>query len=179
MRWLVVVLASLVAVVPAVGAGCASAGGARAGVEGHRQAAAGHAAYALDGVIFAGARAGQLSASREWERGGAARAVTRRDDAELRAAFARDLRAAVPLDPSAPLHLRATLTLQDTGYFEGLAAETADVTLAADVLDSDGNLVRTITLRETSSAPLQRSASRKARLQRTFTRLSHRLAAQL
>jgi hypothetical protein len=47
------------------------------------------------------------------------------------------------------------------------------------VLDSDGNLVRTITLREPASAPLQRSASRRQRLQAAFDRLARRLAASL
>jgi hypothetical protein len=92
---------------------------------------------------------------------------------------ARDLGRVVPLDVAAPVHIRATLTLQDAGYFEGLAAETTDVTLAAELLDPAGNVRRTITLREPASAPLQRSASRRARLEAAFDRLAHRLAAQL
>ena len=75
--------------------------------------------------------------------------------------------------------IRATLTLQDTGYFEGLAAETADITLFAELTDVDGNILRTITMRESASAPLQRSASRQQRLQAAMTRLANRLAAQL
>ena len=163
-------LAALVLVV----AGCASGGG----VVGHTRTD--QAPYALDAVILAPPRAGQLSASREWSRAsGVNRAVARADDAELRESFARDLARHLPIDRSAPRHVRATLTLQDTGYYEGLAAETTDVALTADILDDAGNVVRSITLREAASAPLQRSASRKQRLQAAFDRLAQRLAAQL
>lgn len=163
----------LVCLVVLVG-GCASAGGG----DRHPRAGALRAPYALDAVVLGGPRAGELSASREWQRGGNP-AVRVADDAELRAAFAHDLERALPIDPRAPRHLRATLTLQDTGYYEGLAAETTDVTLSAEILDRDGNLVRTITLREAASAPLQRSASRQKRLQGALDRLAQRLAAQL
>jgi hypothetical protein len=138
-----------------------------------------HQPYAIDSVIITEPRAGQLSASREWERGANAHAVAHSDDNDLRGAFARDLGRVLPLDVTAPVHIRATLTLQDAGYFEGLASEAADVTLTAELLDSDGNVFRTITLRESASAPLQRSASRQARLEAAFDRLAHRLAAQL
>lgn len=164
MRW----LAAFVFLV----SGCAST----AGVDRHARATA---PYALDAVVLGAPRAGQLEASRLWQRGGANRAVASADDAELRASFTQELDRVLPIDPAAPRRLRATLTLQDTGYFEGLAAETTDVTLTADVLDGDGNVVRTITLREPASAPLQRSTSRRQRLQAAFDRLARRLAAQL
>jgi hypothetical protein len=167
MKWLL----SLVLLV----GGCASAG-----VDRHAaRAVAPHEPYALDAVVLGGPRAGELSASREWQRGGANRAVTVADDAELRAAFAHDLARVLPLESGAPRRLRATLTLQDTGYYEGLAAETTDVTLTADILDPDGNVVRTVTLREAASAPMQRSASRRQRLESAFARLAQRLAAEL
>ena len=135
--------------------------------------------FAVDSIVIGGPRAGQLSASREWERGTAGRAIAASDDSQLRDAFARDLGRVLPLDAAAPTHLRATLTLQDPGYFEGLAAETTDVTLAVELLDGNGAVFRTITLREPASAPLQRSASRRARLEAAFDRLAERLATQL
>lgn len=134
-------------------------------------------AYAIDSIVIGGPRAGQLSASREWAR--TSHAVVARDETQLRDAFARDLGRVLPLDASAPVRIRATLTLQDAGYYEGLAPETSDVTLAAELLDRDGNVTRTITLRESASAPLQRSASRRARLEAAFDRLAHRLAAEI
>jgi hypothetical protein len=139
-----------------------------------------HLAYGVESIVVGGnPRAGQLSASRLWERGAPSHAIAAADDAELRDAFARDLDRVLPLDDTAPVRIRATLTLQDIGYFEGLAAEATDVTLAAKLVDVHGNVLRTITLRESASAPLQRSASRKARLESAFDRLAHRLAAQL
>ena len=168
MRW----LASLVLFVAA----CATGGAAR-----HASLPEPHARapYALDGVELTAPRGGQLSASRLWERHASNRAVVASDDDELRQRFVADLAQKLPLDARAPRHLRATLTLQDTGYYEGLAAETSDVTLTAEVLDDAGNVVRTITLREPASAPAQRSASRRQRLQAAFDRLAARLAAAL
>lgn len=158
----------------AVAVGCAGAG---------RHTAAtpptSHQPLALDGVYLTGPRAGQLSASREWQRSSPNRAVHRDDDAALRESFTRALERRLPVDAAAPIRLRATLTLQDTGYYEGLAAETTDVTLDAELLDAQGNVLRTITLREPASAPLQRSASRKARLEAALDRLAGRLVAQL
>lgn len=138
-----------------------------------------HQPYALDAVILGPPRAGQLEASREWERYAGDRAIHRGDDDVLRESFARDLNRVLPLDATAPRYVRATITLQDTAYFEGLASEASDVTLTADILDADGNLVRSITMREPASAPLQRSASRRQRLQAALDRLARRLAAQL
>ena len=135
--------------------------------------------WALDGVFLSRPRAGQLEASREWERGGHDRAVTQSDDALLRNTFVRDLRHALPLNQRSPRRVRATLTVQDIGYFEGFAAEAGDVTLHADLLDRDGNVFQTIVLREPASAPLQRSASRVQRLDVAFDRLATRLAKLL
>jgi hypothetical protein len=135
--------------------------------------------YALDSIELEQPRAGQLSAARLWERSAPNRAVHADDDAALRDGFVGELARDVRLDAAAPRRLRATLTLQDIGYYEGLASETTDVTLTAYVLDAEGAIVRTITLREAASAPLQRSASRRARLQAAFDRLAERLAAQL
>jgi hypothetical protein len=161
-------------------AGCATS---TAGVDRHAAAFAPAPAHqppwALDTVFLRWPRAGQLAASREWERSGADRVVYRSDDAVLRADFVRALGRAVPLDPAAPRRLRATLQLQDTGYFEGLAAETSDVTMTAEILDRDGNVVGSLTLREPASAPLQRSASREQRLAPAFDRLAKRLAEKL
>jgi hypothetical protein len=135
--------------------------------------------WALEAVYMSPVRAGQLSASREWERSGPDRVVTRTGDAILRDDFARDLARAVPLDVNSPHRLRATLTLQDTAYFEGLASEASDVTLTADILDREGNVTDSIVLRESAAAPLQRSASRQQRLAKAFDRLAQRLAHEL
>ena len=73
-------------------AGCASAG---AGADRHATASAAVTAprqtWALEGVYLAPTRAGQLSASREWERTGGDRVITAGDDAVLRDDFSRDL----------------------------------------------------------------------------------------
>jgi hypothetical protein len=135
--------------------------------------------YALDAIVFDVTRGGQLSASRLWERSPSNRAVHFGDDDQLLDNFAGQLGRTLTLDPAAPQRLRLTITQQDTGYFEGLASETSDVTLTADVLDTDGQLIRTITMREPASAPLQRSASRRARLQAALDRLAEQLAARL
>ncbi len=134
---------------------------------------------ALEPVRLVGPRAGELSASREWQRYSGNRVIERDDDAALRARFTAALERLLPVDTRAPVRLRATLILQDTGYFEGLAAETTDVTLRADLIDARGNVYRTITLREPASAPLQRSVSRKERLEAALDRLAQRLVAQL
>ncbi len=165
MRWLLSVLLI---------AGCATQGADR-----HARAPVAQAPWALEAVYLTLPRGGQLAASREWERGGHDRVVTRSDDALLRDGFARDLARAVPLDVAAPRRLRVLLTQQDTAYFEGLAAETSDVTLRAEILDADGRTVDTITLREPASAPLQRSASQLQRLAPAFDRLAKRLANEL
>ena len=169
MKWVLSIVLGVLGVV-----GCAGGD--------HRHPAAPSAAqraYGLESISLNDPRAGQLSASRVWERGAAGRPISHADDAELRALFANDLARVLPLDAAAPLRIRATLTLQDAGYFEGLAAEVADVTVVAELLDAQGNVLRTITLREAASAPLQRSASRRARLEAAFDRLARRLAAQL
>ncbi len=169
MKWMVVLLV---------------AAGGCAGASANRHVAAAPSAwarppYALDIVELAPPRAGQLSASREWERSPSNRAVHAIDDAELRQTFVDELARTLPLDAASPRRLRATLTLQDTGYYEGLAAETSDVTLTAEVFDDHGNLLRTITMREPASAPLQRSASRRQRLRAAIDRLAERLSAVL
>jgi hypothetical protein len=138
-----------------------------------------HQPYAVERIVIGGPRAGELSASREWQRAPGGRAIGISEEAELRDTFARDLGRLVPLDVTAPVRIRATLTLQDVGYYEGLAAETTDVTLTAELVDANGNVSRIFTLREPASAPLQRSASRRARLDAAFDRLAHRLAALL
>src|SRR5438270_6954560 len=110
MRWLVPVMLLV--------GGCATT----ASVDRHANSGA---PDALDAVILAGPRAGQLSASREWQRGSSGnRAVAVADNDELRDDFVRDLDRALPIDPAAPRRVRATLTLQATGFYEGLAAET-------------------------------------------------------
>ena len=169
MKWLWLLAVSALAA-------CATAGANR-----HALVVTPHApaSWALDGVEIVAPRAGQLSASRLWERSGPNRAVIASDDDQLRQAFVEELAHELPLDPSSPRRLRATLTLQDIGYYEGLAAETTDVTLNAELLDDAGHVIRTITLREAASAPLQRSASRRQRLQAAFDRLAARLAAVL
>lgn len=164
MRWLLSIL---------LVAGCASSG-----VNRHASAPVARTPYAFDGVYLHRTRGGQLSASREWERP-TARPAALADAAALGAAFRRDLSRTVTLDDAAPVHIRSTLTMQDTGYFEGLASETADLTLFVELTDGHGNTLRTITMRESASAPLQRSASRQLRLQAAMTRLANRLAAQL
>jgi hypothetical protein len=166
MKWLLAIL---------LAAGCASSG-ARHNVATTEVVGP---PLALEGVYLVGPRAGQLSASREWERYPSNRTVTRDDDEALRATFTRDLERRLPLKATATTRLRATLTLQDTAYYEGLAAETTDVTLTAELIDPNGTVYRTITLREPASAPLQRSESRKTRLNAALDRLAERLAAQL
>lgn len=136
--------------------------------------------YVLDQVTLAGVRGGQLSASREWMRADSANPAVARDDARaLRDAFVRALGRDVAFVADGPQRLRVRLTLQDTAYYEGLAAETTDVALTADVYDARGAHVRSITLREPASAPLQRSRSRRQRLEPALARLAHRLAARL
>ncbi|MDB4965353.1 MAG: hypothetical protein JWN44_1042 [Myxococcales bacterium] len=161
-----------------IAAGCAPTGVTRQPAAARAARTATGQSYALDGVEFAGLRAGQLSASREWSRG-EGDGPGRDESDELRATLTRDIYRAVRIDPTAPLRLRTTLTLQAPGYFEGLAAETADVTLDAELYDSHGARLRTITLRESASAPLQRTASRKARLEQAIDRLASRLATEL
>src|SRR5262245_25287136 len=88
--------------------------------------------YALEPIALDGPRPGQLSSARELWRLDTQRATARSDASALSASFARDLSQKVPLEPDAPLRLRTTLTLQDTAAYEGLAAESTDVTLSAD-----------------------------------------------
>jgi hypothetical protein len=167
MRWMLLLLCV---------AGCATDG--TAGQAARR--APTPAPHTLEQVTLAGVRGGQLSASREWMRADSASTAVARDDAlALRAAFVRELSHGVPLVDAAPRRLRVRLTLQDTGYYEGLAAETTDVALTADVYDPSGAHIRSITLREPASAPLQRSRSRRQRLEDAFSRLADRLAAAL
>jgi hypothetical protein len=154
-------------------AGCASGGAS------HPAAIASTNGYVLDGIELRGVRIGQESAAREWQRPTENKAVSDTDEARLREQLATDLGRELILRPDAPLHLRIALTLQDTADFEGLAAETADVTMSAAILDDRGVVVRTITLREAANAPLQRTASQRARLDGALARLSHRLAQQL
>ena len=154
-------------------AGCATGGPS------HPAAMTSANGYVLDGIELRGVRLGDESAAREWQRGTANEAVTRHDDTKLRAQVATDLGRELILRPDAPLHLRIALTLQDTADFEGLAAETADVTMSATILDDRGVVMRTITLREAANAPLQRTASQQTRLDSALARLSHRLAQQL
>jgi hypothetical protein len=136
--------------------------------------------YVLDRIDMNGVRLGELSASREWQREDAqAHVLTREDNQRLRERLAGDLDRNLTLQASAPLHLRLALTLQDTADNEGFAAETTDLTLNATILDDQGATIRSIVLREPASAPLQRSASQRCRLDAALDRLSHRLAAQL
>jgi hypothetical protein len=173
MRYLVLRLLPLM-----LAAGCAPTGVTR------QPAAArvSQQSYALDRVELNGVRAGQLSASREWSRDGnrdSDRGIGRDESADLRATLVRDLSRNVRIDDNAPIRLHTTLTLQAPGYFEGLAAETSDLTLTAELRDTRGALLRTITLRESASAPLQRPESRDYRLEQAIDRLASRLAAEL
>lgn len=136
--------------------------------------------YVLDRIDMNGVRLGELAAAREWQReDDSAHALTRDDSQRLRERLAGDLDRNLTLQASAPLHLRVALTLQDTADNEGLAAETSDLTLNATIVDDQGATIRSIVLREPASAPLQRSASQRGRLDAALDRLSHRLAAQL
>ncbi len=154
-------------------AGCATGGTPHSALAGTANS------YVLDGIELNGVRIGQESAAREWQRPTANHVVTRTDDARLRDQLASDLGRELTLEPDAPLHLRVALTPQDTADFEGFAAETADLTLSAAVLDKDGVVLRTITLREAANAPLQRTASQRTRFDGALARLSRRLAQQL
>lgn len=154
------------------------AGCATAGAGGHAARPSGRA-YALDAVTVGGIRAGQLSASREWHRADGSHAVRADTAADLQEAFVRDLARRVPLAPDASARLRVTLVLQTPGYYEGLAPETSDVAVTADVFDRSGVLRRSVTLREPASAPLQRPTSRQQRLDAALDRLAARLAAVL
>ena len=165
---------NIIAVALAVGlAGCATA------ASNNRPIASAANGYVLDGIELRGVRLGDESAAREWQRPTENEAVARDSNAQLRDRLAGDLGRELILRPNAPLHLRIALTLQDTADFEGLAAETSDVTMSATIVDDHGVVLRTITLREAASAPLQRSASQRARLDGALDRLSHRLAQQL
>src|SRR5262245_11811330 len=84
---------------------------------------------ALDSVDVTAIRGGQLSASREWMRDHLQGPVAPADVAFMRTSFARHFAESGAADPNAWRHIRVRLTLQDTGYYEGLAAETTDLTL--------------------------------------------------
>ncbi len=164
MRWWIALLV----------AGCVGA------VAGPRGVAPPRPAYALDAVEVTRVRAGELDAAREWERIGAGTPVLRREDDEaVRVAFVRSLERTLPLAPDAPARLRVTVTLQDTAYFEGLASEAADLSLTADVYDENGARMRSLVFREPAAAPLQRTASRRQRVDAALSRLAARLAQAL
>lgn len=133
--------------------------------------------YVLDGVELQQSHVGEVSASREWQREDTPAARDNRT--ALRSDFVTDLGRRVQLVNHGPQHLRVMLTLKDNGYSEGLAPETVDVVAQADVLDDKGAVVRTVTLHEPASAPLQRSASARDRLSAAFDRLAKKLAADL
>jgi hypothetical protein len=156
MKWLLTLL---------VAGGCATDGVAR-----HQATQA----YVIDDIAIDGVRAGPMTASRE-----SYRLEPGANAAELRDVFTRELGHRIPFSTTAPLHLRVAVILQDTADFEGLAAETSDVTVVADVSDALGVPLRSITLREPASAPLQRSRSARIRLERALSRLADRLASQL
>lgn len=130
-------------------------------------------AYVIDSVEILGVRPGVLASARESWR------PPPGDDPALRDRLIAELGRAIPFSTAAPEHLRVRVVLQDAGENEGLAAETADVTLVAEVVDSASAELRTITLREPASAPLQRSRSSRARLEQALSRLVDRLAQQL
>jgi len=79
----------------------------------------------------------------------------------------------------AALRLRIDVSLATPGQFEGLAPENADLAATAVILDAHGATVRSVTVRETANAPLQRSASRRERLEAAMSRLSQKLAQRL
>jgi hypothetical protein len=161
-------------------AGCASTASGSGSGAANRPVVTARNSYVLDGIELRGVRLGEVSAAREWQRSGDSNDTLARDDGEqLRGQLATDLGRDLALQPTAPLHLRVALTLQDTADFEGFAAETSDVTLNVTIVDEQGAIVRTITLREAANAPLQRSASQRTRLDGALDRLSRRLAAQL
>jgi len=137
-------------------------------------------AYGIAAVDFQGLPATELATSREWWRAESHDRVLARDDSfALRQSFLQDLGRNLTLSPSAPLKLRVTVRVQTPGDFLGLAAETTDLAATVDVIDPYGAVLRSVTVRETASAPLQRSRSRKERLEAGLARLSAKLATQL
>ena len=130
-------------------------------------------AYVIDSIELHGVRDGVLASTRESWRPPPA------GDPELRDRFIGELGRAIPFSTSSPLHLRIAVSFQSAGDYLGLAPEATDVTLVADVLDATGGELRTITLREPASAPLQRSRSARHRFDRALARLVDRLAAEL
>jgi hypothetical protein len=140
----------------------------------------GATAYVLDAVELYGLPPTELATAREWERADSHdRVIARADVAALRAGMIRRLSSDLPLAPRGALHLRVAVTVESPGTFLGLAPETADLAATADVLDERGLLMRSVTVRESANAPLQRSRSRRARLDAALSRLSQKLARQL
>jgi len=137
-------------------------------------------AYTIESLEFHGLPPTQLAVAREIGRADSTGRLLARDDvSELSSTFAADLRRDVTMSESAPLRLRIDVSLATTGAFEGFAAETADLQANVDVLDANGNVVRTLTARVTANAPLQRSASRRERFAAALSRLSQKIARQL
>jgi hypothetical protein len=137
-------------------------------------------AYVLERVELHGLPPTELAQAREgWRADSSERVVARDDGAVLAGKLASDLRRDLRIVDAAPLRLRVHVTLESPGSFQGLAPETADLAATAEIVDTSGTVVRTVSVRETANAPLQRSASRRERLDAALARLSRSLARQL
>jgi hypothetical protein len=136
--------------------------------------------YAVQSIDVQGLPPTELATSREFTRADSHNVVLARDDTwALRDALARNLDRDLALRPDAAYKLRVTVRVQAPGSFLGLSAETADLSANADVIDANGAVVHTVTVRQSANAPLQRSKSRRDRLEAAVSRLSQKLAAEL
>jgi hypothetical protein len=136
--------------------------------------------YAIESLEFEGLPPTQLALARETTRADAQQRVLARSDVyDLSSTFATDLRHDLQVADNAPLRLKITVSLHTPGQFEGIAPETTDVSAHVDVLDAQGLVVRTFTVREIANAPLQRSASRRERFEVALSRLSQKVAQHL
>lgn len=130
-------------------------------------------------LVVTGVREGQL-ASREPSRLADDNADNRALQSRLTRVFTGELSRRVNVgDGPGGLTIVPTLTLDNGGAFEGLAAETADAVLQVQLVDAAGNTIDDVTLRASADAPLGRQASRDDRLERAVARLAADYAARL
>jgi len=136
--------------------------------------------YAIESLEFHGLPSTQLAVAREGSRADTQhRLIARGDVYDLSSTFAGDLRHDVQIADKAPLRLRIDVSLATPGQFEGFAPENTDLAANVQVLDASGSVVRSFVVREIANAPLQRSASRRERLEGALSRLSQKIAKQL
>jgi hypothetical protein len=136
--------------------------------------------YSIESLELHGLPVTQLAAARESSRADSHQRVLARNDVyDLSNTFAANLRHDVRLADQAPYRLRIDISLNTPGQFEGFGPENIDLAANVQILDANGGVVRAMTIREIANAPLQRSASRRERLEAALSRLSQKIARQL